>query len=198
MNSPHPLQSLIEELHRLPGIGEKSATRLAFFLYKAPDAYVKSLSRELLKVKERVRLCSICANLTEMEPCFHCSDSRRSDELLCVVETPQDLFAIDRGREFRGRYHVLHGSLSPLDGIGPDQLKIRELTNRVEKGVIKEVILATNPTIEGEATALYIAKIIHSKDVKITRLSLGIPMGAELEYVDEVTLGRALLNRTEV
>src|SRR3990167_2039621 len=134
MNSAHPLQSLIEELHRLPGIGEKSATRLAFFLYRAPDAYVRSLSEQLVQVKERVKLCSVCTNLTEKDPCFHCVDSRRLDDILCVVETPQDLFAIDRNREFRGRYHVLHGALSPLEGIGPEQLKIKELVRRVDGG----------------------------------------------------------------
>ena len=198
MNNSHPLQALIEELHRLPGIGEKSATRLAFFLYRAPDAYVRSLSHQLVQVKERVKLCSICSNLTEQDPCFHCSDTRRSDETLCVVETPQDLFAVDRNRDFRGRFHVLHGVLSPLEGIGPDKLKVKELVNRIDKGGVVEVILATNPTIEGEATAMYIAKLLRPKGVRVTRLSLGIPVGAELEYIDEVTLGRALLNRTEV
>ena len=194
----HPLQPLIDELARLPGIGVKSATRLAFYIYRSPSDYVKRLTEQLKFVKEKIKLCSLCANLSEDDICPRCCDQRLVDETLCVVETPQDLLAIERSQRFRGRFHVLHGVLSPLEGIGPDQLKIKELLQRIDRGGVLEVIVATNPTVEGEATALYLAKLLCPKGVKVTRLSLGIPMGAELEYIDEVTLDRAIHHRIEV
>ena len=194
----HPLQPLIDELARLPGIGVKSATRLAFYIYRSPSDYVKRLTEQLRFVKEKIKLCSLCANLSEDDICPRCCDQRLVDETLCVVETPQDLLAIERSQRFRGRFHVLHGVLSPLEGIGPDQLKIKELLQRIDRGGVLEVIVATNPTVEGEATALYLAKLLCPKGVKVTRLSLGIPMGAELEYIDEVTLDRAIHHRIEV
>jgi recombination protein RecR len=195
---PAPLKRLVEQLSRLPGIGEKSATRLAFFVLRAEPEYASALAEALVGLKREIRLCSTCLGFTEREPCALCSDPRRSAEVVCVVEDPADVLAIERAGDFRGRYHVLHGTLAPLEGIGPEQLKIAELLQRLRDGSVQEVILATNPTVEGEATALYLAKLIKPSGVKVTRIAHGLPMGADVEYADSVTLSRALEGRREM
>jgi recombination protein RecR len=195
---PPPLRRLVDELSRLPGIGEKSATRLAFFLLRADDAYPQALAEAIKGLKREIRLCSQCLGFTEQEPCGLCADPRRSGEVLCVVEDPADILAIERAGDFRGRYHVLHGTLAPLDGIGPEQLKIAELLERLRDGTVREIILATNPTVEGEATALYLAKLIKPTGVRVTRIAHGLPMGGDVEYADSVTLSRALEGRREM
>lgn len=195
---PAPLKRLVEQLTRLPGVGEKSATRLAFFLLRADAEYAQGLAEAIAALKREIRLCSRCLGFTEHEPCALCSDSRRTDELLCVVEDPSDVIAIERAGDFRGHYHVLHGTLAPLDGIGPEQLKVAELLARLRGGSVREVILATNPTVEGEATALYLAKLIKPSGVRVTRIAHGLPMGADVEYADGVTLSRALEGRREM
>jgi recombination protein RecR len=195
---PPPLRRLVDELSRLPGVGEKSATRLAFFLLRADDAYPQALADAIAGLKREIRLCSHCLGFTEQEPCALCSDPRRSGEILCVVEDPADLLAIERAGDFRGRYHVLHGTLAPLDGIGPEQLKIAELLARLRDGTVNEIILATNPTVEGEATALYLAKLVKPSGVRVTRIAHGLPMGGDVEYADSVTLSRALEGRREM
>lgn len=195
---PAPLRRLVEQLSQLPGIGEKSATRLAFFVLRTDEAYAQALADAITAVKREIRLCSICLGFTEREPCTLCSDPRRTGELLCVVEDPADVVAIERAGDFPGRYHVLHGTLAPLDGIGPDQLKIAELAARIREGQVREVIIATNTTVEGEATALYTAKILKPLGVKVTRIAHGLPMGGDVEYADGVTLSRALEGRREM
>jgi recombination protein RecR len=195
---PAPLRRLVERLTRLPGVGEKSATRLAFFLLRADSEYAQALADAITALKREIRLCSRCLGFTEQEPCALCADPRRSDELVCVVEDPADLMAIERAGDFRGRYHVLHGTLAPLEGVGPEQLKVAELVTRVRDGSVREVILATNATVEGEATALYLAKLIKPLGVKVTRIAHGLPMGGDVEYADSVTLSRALEGRREM
>ena len=195
---PPPLRRLVDELSRLPGIGEKSATRLAFFLLRADYAYPRALADAIAALQREIRLCSQCLGFTEQEPCGLCSDPRRSGEVLCVVEDPADILAIERAGDFRGRYHVLHGTLAPLDGIGPEQLKIAELLARLRDGTVREIILATNPTVEGEATALYLAKLVKPTGVRVTRIAHGLPMGGDVEYADSVTLSRALEGRREM
>lgn len=182
----------------LPGIGEKTATRLAFHLLRAPEGHARELAQAILEVRERIRLCSICCNLTEADPCAICSDARRDAHLLCVVASPTDLLAIDRSGQYRGRYHVLHGVLSPLEGIGPEDLRIAELLRRLGGGEVSEVILATSPNVEGEATATYLVRLIKPLGVRVTRIASGVPIGGELEYVDQVTLTRALADRREL
>jgi len=189
---------LIQQLTRLPGIGEKTAGRLAFYVLRADRSYAQALSEALLAVKDETRLCSVCFALTEADPCPICTDLTRSPEAICVVEEPADLLAVERAREFRGRYHVLHGALAPLDGVGPDELKIQPLLCRLRDGTVREVILATNPTAEGEATALYLARLIKPLGVRVTRIAHGIPVGGDLEYVDVMTVGRALEGRREM
>jgi recombination protein RecR len=189
---------LVERLSRLPGIGEKSATRLAFFLLRADAEYARELAQAIAELKLEIRLCSRCLAFTQQDPCALCDDPRRSDEVICVVEDPADVMAIERAGDFRGRYHVLHGTLAPLEGIGPEQLKISELLARLRDGTAREVILATNPTVEGEATALYLAKLIKPCGVKVTRIAHGLPMGGDVEYADGVTLSRALEGRREM
>jgi len=189
---------LVELFTRLPGIGEKTAGRLAFFVLRTERDYARALADALVAVKDETRLCSVCFALTETDPCPICSDPQRSGEAICVVEEPADLLAVDRAREFRGRYHVLHGTLAPLDGVGPDDLKIQPLLVRLRGGTVQEVILATNPTAEGEATALYLAKLIKPLGLRVTRIAHGIPVGGDLEYVDVVTVGRALEGRREM
>lgn len=193
-----PIARLVYHLSRLPGIGDKTATRLAFHIMRAPEPYVRGLAQAVLDVKERITLCEVCCNLTEESPCAVCADPRRDGALVCVVEQPSDIAAIERGREYAGRYHVLHGALSPLDDIGPEKLKISELLRRVGVGGIEEVILATDPNVEGDATALYLARLLRPLEVKVTRIAYGIPVGSELEYVDRVTLLRAIENRREM
>jgi recombination protein RecR len=193
-----PLARLIDELKRLPGIGQKSAQRIAFHLQRAPREEAERLAAALFEVKDKIRLCSICNNLTEADPCEYCSDSRRSAEVVCVVESPYNVVAIEKTREFHGLYHVLHGALSPLQGIGPEQLKIKSLLERMKSGTIKELIVATNPNVEGEATAIYLSKLIKPLGVKVTRIAMGIPVGSELEFADEITMLKAIEGRREI
>jgi recombination protein RecR len=192
------IQDLIDELGRLPGIGPKSAQRLAFHLLQADNADVQRLAAALTRVKEQVRFCSVCFNVAEAEQCRICRDARRSNELICVVEEPKDVVAIERTGEFRGRYHVLGGAINPLEGVGPDQLRVRELMTRLADGETKELILATDPNTEGEATATYLALIVKPMGLTVTRLASGLPVGGDLEYADEVTLGRAFEGRRAV
>jgi recombination protein RecR len=189
---------LIEALQRLPGIGPKTAQRLTYHLLKQPPAVVRELAEALVDVKARVVHCTRCFNVTDEEPCRICADPGRDPSLLCVVEEPNDLVAMERTGEYRGRYHVLLGALSPLEGIGPDELKVRELLQRVEADGVREVILATNPNVEGDATAIYLAKLLRPLGLRVTRIARGLPVGGDLEYADEVTLARALEGRREM
>jgi recombination protein RecR len=189
---------LIDELASLPGIGPKSAQRLAFYLLTAPVQVAQKLTTAIIEARKSIRYCSVCANLTDTQVCQLCSDQRRNRELLCVVEEPKDVVAMEKVRNFKGLYHVLHGTLSPRDNIGPDDLTVKQLLSRLQDGQVKEVILATNPNIEGDATALYLAQLIKSLGVKVTRLAHGLPAGASVEYADEVTLTRALEGRREI
>ena len=193
-----PIARLVKELAKLPGIGEKSAQRLAFHILKAGPAYAGDLAAAIAGVVRDVSLCSTCQTLTDLDPCPICRDERRDPRTLCVVEGVPDLLAIERTHEFRGRYHVLHGALSPLDGVGPGDLKIRELLVRLERSPVDEVVLATNPDVEGEATALYLTKLLKPTGIKVTRIAQGVPMGGDLEYADQVTLARALAGRREL
>ncbi|HEX4803849.1 MAG TPA: recombination mediator RecR [Myxococcaceae bacterium] len=196
--TPDPLNQLVAQLARLPGVGEKTAQRLAFHILRAPPEYARDLSRAIEALVEKVRLCSRCFALSEAELCSFCTDPRRDERTLCVVEGVADLLALERTREFRGGYHVLHGVLSPLEGIGPDQLKIKELLVRLQDGRIEEVIVATNPDLEGEATALYLTRIVKPMGIKVSRLAQGLPIGADLEFTDQATLARALAGRREL
>ncbi len=189
------VQDLIDELGRLPGIGPKSAQRIAFHLLQADDADVSRLARALTEVKARVRFCTVCGNVAEAEVCRICADPRRDAASICVVEEPKDVVAIERTREFRGRYHVLGGAISPMDGIGPGDLRVRELMQRLASGEVTEVIIATDPNLEGEATATYLARLLKDLGLRVTRLASGLPVGGDLEYADEVTLGRAFEGR---
>jgi recombination protein RecR len=195
---PEPVARLIEAFQRLPGIGPKTAQRLTFYLLKRPPDEVRELGDALLAVKQRITSCRICFNVTDEDPCRICSDPRRDAHVICVVEEPNDLLAMERTGEYRGRYHVLLGALSPLDGIGPEDLKIRELLARLEGHETTEIILATNPNVEGEATALYLAKLLRPHVVRITRIARGLPVGGDLEYADQVTLSKALEGRREI
>jgi recombination protein RecR len=195
---PEPFARLIEALQRLPGIGPKSAQRLTFFLLKRPLDEVRELSEAVLALKEKITYCRSCFNVTDEDPCRICADPARDGRALCVVEEPNDLLAMERTGEFRGRYHVLMGALSPLDGIGPEDLKVRELLARLETGEIAEVILATNPNVEGEATAIFLAKLLRPLGLRVTRIARGLPVGGDLEYADQVTLSKALENRREI
>jgi recombination protein RecR len=192
------VQDLIDELGRLPGVGPKSAQRIAFHLLNAEAADVRRLAGVLVEVKEKVRFCATCGNVAEEEQCKICRDPRRDLSVLCVVEEPKDVIAIERTREFRGRYHVLGGAISPIDGIGPDELRIRELMPRLADGSVTEVILATDPNLEGEATATYLTRLLRPMGLRVTRLASGLPVGGDLEYADEVTLGRAFEGRRAV
>lgn len=198
MSLPEPLVRLIEELQRLPGIGPKGAQRLAFHILKTPREYADRLMDAVRAVKEQVTYCSICSNITAVDPCTYCSSSDRDHRVICVVEEPQNVAAIEKSREYKGTYHVLMGTLSPLQGIGPDDLKIKGLVARIGAGGVEEVILATNPTVEGEATAIYLARLLKPLGVRVTRIATGIPVGSDLEYTDEVTMNRALEGRREV
>ncbi len=198
MALPEPLTQLITELQRLPGIGAKSAQRLAFHILKSPREDVDRLTTSLREVKDRVAHCSICSNITDTDPCAYCTSPDRKQTLICVVEDPQNVTAIEKTREFKGVYHVLMGALSPLQGIGPDDLKIKSLLQRVDRGGVEEVILATNPNVEGEATAIYLAKLLKPLGVRVTRIAMGVPVGSDLEYADEVTMHKALEGRRDV
>ncbi|MFQ5471288.1 MAG: recombination mediator RecR [Dehalococcoidia bacterium] len=193
-----PLARLVEEFYKLPGIGPKSAQRLAYYLLRMPPADAQALAAAIVEVKERITLCSACQNVTEADPCRVCSDVSRDRTVICVVEEPLDILAIDRTQAYRGLYHVMHGTISPMDGIGPEDLKIRELLERFRSDGIREVILATNPNLEGEATAMYLTRLIAPLGIKVTRLARGLPVGGDLEYADDVTLARALEGRQEV
>jgi recombination protein RecR len=193
-----PLARLIDELKRLPGIGQKSAQRIAFHLERSSREDAERLANALLEVKDRIKLCSLCNNLTEQDPCEYCTDPRREQDVICVVETPYNVVGIEKTREFHGLYHVLHGALSPLQGIGPDQLKLKNLFERLKSGKVKELIVATNPNVEGEATAIYLSKLIRPLGIKVTRIAMGIPVGSELEFADEVTMLKALEGRREI
>ena len=197
MSLPDSLIRLIEELQRLPGIGPKGAQRLAFHLLRTPREQTDRLVEALRDVKERVTYCSVCNNITDADPCAYCSSVTRDPKVICVVEEPQNVAAIEKTREFKGTYHVLMGALSPLQGIGPDDLKIKGLLSRVNNGVT-EIILATNPNVEGEATAIYLARLLKPLGVKVTRIAMGVPVGSDLEYADEVTMHKALEGRREV
>ncbi len=189
-----PIRRLVQELSRLPGIGEKTATRLAFHLVRGQRQHTLDLAQALVDVTDKIRLCSVCMNMTEADPCSLCSDSQRENEVICVVATPSDLIAIDRGGHFRGRYHVLHGLLSPLEGVGPDDIRVAELIRRLAPPV-REVIIATSPNVDGEATAMYVARAIKPLGVKVSRIATGLPVGGELEYSDQATIARALAGR---
>lgn len=193
-----PIERLVASLRRLPGIGEKSAQRLAFHLLSAPEAHVTELADAILRMKREIVLCAECFDLTDASPCPLCRDGRRDPSLLCVVEEPADLAAVERTQRFPGRYHVLGGALSPMDGIGPSELRIAELEARIARGGVREVILATNPTAEGDATAHLIAERLRDSGVRLTRIACGMPLGGDLEYADHVTIGRSLENRREM
>lgn len=193
-----PINRLIGELSRLPGIGEKTAARLAFYIIRQPKSFARNLATSLQQVSEKVGFCSVCQNLTATDPCSYCADQRRTDEVICVVENVQTLRAVERTSEFRGRYHILHGLLSPLDGIGPEELRISELLQRLRSGVTQEVMLALSPTIEGDATVLYLHRLLAPLGVRLTRLATGVSIGADLEHTDPATLTRAIQSRQAV
>lgn len=200
---PPPLTRLIQELGKLPGIGPKTAQRLALYLVGRPPAEVNALAGALVDARSKLVYCSRCFNITDVDPCRLCTDPRRDDQVLCVVEEPRDVFALERTGEFRGRYHVLHGAISPMEGLGPESLKIKELLRRLQPGTanspqIQEVILATNSSVEGEATAMYLARLLKPLGIRVTRIAYGLPVGGDLDYVDEVTLSRALEGRRSV
>lgn len=202
---PEPLERLIRELCRLPGIGEKTAARLAFHLLKSDREHVQALAESVGRLKQEIGLCRSCFGLSEVAPgnaetvsCKVCRDPKRESDRLCVVEEPADMMAVEKSQEFRGLYHVLHGTISPLDGVGPEALKIKELIERVRDSRVQEVIVATNPTVEGEATALYLSKVIKPLGIRVTRIARGLPMGGDLEYTDAVTLGKAFEGRREI
>ena len=198
MSLPEPLARLIEQLQKLPGIGAKGAQRLAFHVLKNPRDDAERLCEAIRDVKEQVTYCSICNNITATDPCVFCSSDSRDPRIVCVVEEPQNVMVVEKTREFRGRYHVLMGVLSPLHGIGPDDLKIKGLLERVGAGGTEEVIIATSPTVEGEATALYLARLLKPLGVRVTRIAMGIPVGSDLEYADEVTMTRAMEGRRDI
>ena len=193
-----PIANVIDSLSRLPGIGPKTAARLAFYLLRAPEDQVLALAEAIRELKELTVFCQRCFNIADSNPCAICSSEERDGALICVVEEPSDVLAIERTREFRGLYHVLHGAISPVDGVGPEQLKVAELLARLQGGVVREVLIATNPNLEGEATAMYLARLIGPLGIRVTRLAHGLPVGGDLEYADEVTLGRAITGRHEM
>jgi recombination protein RecR len=193
-----PIARLINELSRLPGIGGKTAQRLAFHIINMPGDRVQELTQAILQARSGVRYCSVCCNLTDQDPCAVCSSTHRDKSVICVVKDPRDVIAMEKMRDYRGVYHVLHGTISPMEGIGPDDIRIRELLQRVGSGEVKEVILATNPDVEGEATAVYISRLIKPLGIRVTRIAHGIPVGGDLEYADEVTLSKALEGRREI
>lgn len=198
LQNQDPLSRLIYELKQLPGIGEKTATRLSYYILRQPERFAESLSESIQKARHTLHSCTLCCNFTENPTCTICANPERNDEIVCVVEEPSDLTAFERSRQFQGKYHVLHGAISPLDGIDESKLKIRQLQERLKEGKIKEVVLATNPTVEGDTTALYIARLIKYNGLKVSRIAHGIPVGAEIEYLDGATLGKALQNRVSL
>ena len=198
MDYADPIERLVEALKRLPGIGQKSAQRLAFAILHQSREEALALATAVQEVKDKIRLCSICCHITDVDPCRFCSDTERDQGIICVVEEPNNLLAVEKTREFKGLYHVLHGSLSPLRGVGPEELKIPPLLDRIRAGGIREVILATNPTVEGEQTAVYLSRLLKPLGVKTSRIAIGIPVGSEIEYTDEVTMSKALEGRREI
>lgn len=196
--APLPVTRLIDEFHRLPGIGPKSAQRLTYHLLRIPPDDALALAKAIVELKERTVLCSVCQNVTEDDPCAICRDESRDRSTICIVEEPLDILAVERTRGFHGLYHVLHGVISPMDGIGPEDLKINELLARLRSGTVHEVIMATNPNLEGEATSMYVGRLLGPMGIRVTRLARGLPMGSDLEYADDVTLSRALENRQDV
>ena len=193
-----PIANLIDQLSKLPGVGRKTAQRLAFFILEMDDIDAEKLSHSIMEAKNNIGLCSVCANLTDTDPCYLCSDERRDRSIICVVEGAKDIIAMERSRDYKGLYHVLHGVISPIDNIGPNDIKVKELISRMADDQVKEVIVATNPTVEGEATALYLSKLIKPLGVKVSRIAHGIPIGGDLEFFDEVTLSKAMENRREI
>lgn len=192
---PESISRLIIELAKLPGIGEKNATRLAFHIFRSPVTYSENLAQAIIDTKTRVILCDVCFNFASESPCEICGDKERDDTSICVVEEPLDQLAIEKSRVFNGKYHVLHGVISPIEGVGPEELKIKELLSRLGNSVVAEVIIATNPSVEGEATALYLSKVIKPLGIEVSRIAHGIPMGGDIEYIDEITLGKAIRDR---
>lgn len=195
---PRPLAKLINEMSKLPGIGSKTAQRLAFHILSLEDKEAEQLAQAILTAKKEMRYCSVCGNLTDTDPCAICSDTSRDGDVICVVESPKDVMAMERIREFNGLYHVLHGVISPMEGIGPEDINLMSLLKRLQNSDVKELIVATNPNIEGEATAMYIARLIKPSGIKVTRIAHGIPVGGDLEYADEVTLLKAVEGRREI
>jgi len=193
-----PLARLIEELSKMPTVGPRTAQRLAFYILRMAPEDAARLSQAILDAKAKIRYCSVCFHITDVDPCAICSNPRRTRSMICVVEDPRDVLAMERTREYRGLYHVLHGAISPLDGVGPDDLKIADLLRRVQSGEVAEVIVATNPRVEGEATAIYLAKLLKPLGIKVTRIAHGLPVGGDIEYADEVTLAKALEGRREM
>jgi recombination protein RecR len=193
-----PISRLVEEFSRLPGIGPKTASRLTYYLLRAPDEQAGALAEAIRELKEHLVYCEVCLNIGEQSPCAICANEQRDHSLVCVVEEPLDVLAIERTGQYSGVYHVLHGAISPVEGIGPDEIRIRELMDRIVDGTIKEVVLATNPSLEGDATAMYLARLISGTGPRLTRLATGLPIGGDLEYADEITLGKALEGRREV
>ncbi|HHT62688.1 MAG: recombination mediator RecR [Bacillota bacterium] len=195
---PAPVARLIDELMKLPGVGPKSAQRLAFHLLNAPEKDAVGLAQSIVNARQKIKQCSVCANLTEQDPCSFCQDITRDDRILCIVEQPRDVIAMEKTREFKGKYHVLHGAISPIDGIGPEQLTVAQLLSRLQGSRVDEVVVATNPNVEGEATALYLARLLKPLGIKVTRIAHGLPVGGDLEYADEVTLAKAFEGRKEI
>ena len=198
MNYPDPLARLIEQFQRLPGVGRKSAQRLAFHILRATREDTELLCDAVRDVKDRVTYCSVCNTITDVDPCIYCSDEGRDRRVICVVEEPQNVFGIEKTRDFKGTYHVLMGAISPLQGVGPDELKIKGLLSRVEQGGVEEIILATNPNVEGEATAIYLARLLKPLGVRVTRIAMGVPVGSDLEYADEITVHKAMEGRRDM
>jgi recombination protein RecR len=193
-----PVARLIEEFHKLPGVGPKSAQRLTYYLLRAPEEEARALAQAILEMKEKITFCSTCQNVTDRDPCAICANPERDSSVICVVEEPLDILALERTRSYNGLYHVLHGVISPMDGVGPEHLKVEELLERLKGGTVQEVILATNPNLEGEATAMYLGRLLRPLGVRVTRLARGLPSGADLEYADDLTLTRALEGRQEM
>ncbi len=198
MNDIEPIAKLVNQLARLPGVGRKTAARLAYHIIALPEEQVRELAVSIFNGKKQVHFCPVCGDYTDTDPCKRCADPNRDRSILCVVKDPRDVAAMERMRDFNGMYHVLHGVISPMDGVGPDDIRIRELMTRLASGEVREVVLATNPDIEGEATAAYIARLVKPLMVKVTRIAHGVPVGGELEYTDEVTLSKAFENRREI
>ncbi len=192
------IENLVTELSKLPGIGAKTAQRLAFYVLKGPESEAKKLASAIVKAKEKMRFCKVCYNITDKETCDICADSRRDDTTIIIIEEPKDIVSIEKIGDYRGKYHVLQGAISPIDGVGPEELRIKELLDRLKDTDVKEVIIATNPNVEGEATAMYMARLLKPLGIKVTRIASGLPVGADLEYADEVTLSRAIEGRQEL